>query len=149
LEKLALRKEAVATRNTTIRVDPTLAEAYNAAPKKEQERVQSAMRRVLRAASSGKSRNKSRDLSPQEARLILKIHSNLPERKRRRYHKLVEKRESERLTPEEHAELLRLADESENVWAERIDALAELARLRRATPVEVMKQLGITVPTYA
>jgi len=140
----------VATRTTTITVDATLAEAYNAAPKMKKKKAQSAMWQVLRAASSGKTRtNQAADLSPQEARLVLKVHSNLPDRKRKRYHKLIEKSEAWRLTPEEHAELLRLVDESEKVWAERIEALAELARLRRATPVEVMKQLGITIPTYA
>jgi hypothetical protein len=144
-----MRSKAVATRTTTITVDATLAEAYNAAPKMNKKKAQSAMWRVLRAASSGKTRTNPADLSPQEARLILKVHSNLPDRKRKRYHKLIEKSEAGRLTPEEHAELLTLVDESEKVWAERIKALAELARLRRATPVEVMKQLGITIPTYA
>src|SRR2546425_12531633 len=86
-----MRSEAVAARNTTITVDATLAEAYNAAPKVKKKKAQSAMWRGLRAASSGKTRTKSPDLSPQEARLILKVHSNLPNRKRKRYHKLIEK----------------------------------------------------------
>lgn len=40
------------------------------------------------------------------------------------------------------AELLGLVDESEKIWAERVEALDELARLRGVTPIELMKQLG-------
>src|SRR2546425_11391422 len=119
-----MRSEAVAARNTTITVDATLAEAYNAAPKVKKKKAQSAMWRVLRAASSGKTRTKSPDLSPQEARLILKVHSNLPNRKRKRYHKLIEKSAAGTLTTQEHAEVLGVVEEAEEAWGARNSALA-------------------------
>ena len=47
------------------------------------------------------------------------------------------------LTPEEHQELLRLTGEAERLQAERIERLAELARLRGTSLGAVMNELGI------
>jgi uncharacterized protein YPO0396 len=88
-------------------------------------------------------RRRSPSLSKDETELLLKINSGSPEDVHARYRELINKRQGERLTEDEHAELLRLTDETEMKQADRLEALAELARLR-GTPVrELMDALGI------
>ena len=67
----------------------------------------------------------------------------------RRYWELIDKRRAETLSSKEYDELLELSDKSEELNAERIKALAELAQFRGVSLPEVMDQLGInTPPTY-
>lgn len=82
-------------------------------------------------------------LSARKTELLLKINNGLPEKTHARYRTLIRKRRAASLTEKEHTELLRLADESELMQAERLDALAELARLRDTTPRELMATFGI------
>jgi len=58
------------------------------------------------------------------------------------------KRRAETLTTEEHQELLALIDRIEQADAERVQTLAELARLRHVTVTALMAQLGIRRPAY-
>jgi hypothetical protein len=63
-----------------------------------------------------------------------------------RYDDLIAKRQAETLTPDEHAELLRLSDQTERVHAERIAALAALAQIRQTTLPDLMRDVGIAPP---
>jgi len=83
-----------------------------------------------------------------EAALLLRINHALPAELQRRYDALVSARRAESLIPQEHAELLRLTDEVERLEADRVEALAELARARGTTITDVMHSLGIEPPPY-
>jgi hypothetical protein len=82
-------------------------------------------------------------LPTDETDLLLKINQGLPEKQLDRYVQLTRKRDDETLTPEEHTELLGLTDQVEQHDANRVQALAELAALRKTTLVELMNALGI------
>jgi len=100
---------------------------------------------VLRKADSiviGEAKSVPR-LSKRESELLLAINRGLPAKLAERYWILVSRRRSETLTPEEHQELLQLTDEVERLQAERIEHLAELARLRGKPLGVVMEELGI------
>jgi hypothetical protein len=82
-------------------------------------------------------------LSKRESELLLAINQGLPTEVARRYQTLVSRRRSGVLSPEEHQELLHLTDEAERLQAERIEHLAELARLRGKPLGALMEELGI------
>jgi len=65
-----------------------------------------------------------------------------------RYRLLNEKLHQDKLTADEHGELLGLIDQIEVADAERLRALIELARLRGASVEAIMQQLQIRQPTY-
>ncbi len=65
----------------------------------------------------------------------------LAEQDQRRFDELIATLEVRDLTPDEKAEYLRLAKLSEELNVERIRALAELARSRRLTLRDVMRDL--------
>jgi len=131
----------MATKSATINVDVRLAEAYNAAPKTKQKKALSAMRQALRVAPASKSKDPR--LSKEETALFLTINRALPEDKQKRYDELTEKRLDETLTESEHAELGELVQEVEQIWVERLQAVIELARLRKVSPAKMMKQLEL------
>jgi hypothetical protein len=81
-----------------------------------------------------------------EADLLLRINTGLPDDLRRRFDELAAKRRDETLTPDEHAELLRLTEDVERRQADRVAALTELARLRGVSLAAVMAQLGVRAP---
>jgi hypothetical protein len=82
-------------------------------------------------------------LTASETELLRRINQGLPQPLRARYRELIDKRRAETLTPEEHAELLRLTDQVEIADAERAQALVDLARLRQKSLAAVMHELGI------
>jgi hypothetical protein len=90
---------------------------------------------------------KAPTLPADETTLLLKINQGLPPKAQQRYRELIKIRQEERLTPEEHEELLRLTDEVEQRRVERLEALVELARLRGQTLHALMDSLGINPPT--
>ncbi len=132
------------TRSATITVDADLAQAYSSAPKTKQKKALSAMRQVLRATPAAAPR-----LSKQETELFLKINRTLPPDEQRRYDELKQKLEDETLTRAEHAELLRFVEQYQDISAERLEAVIELAKLRDITPQEMLRQLGIDQHRYA
>jgi hypothetical protein len=67
-----LRGKFMSTRSAVIQVEPDLAEAFNAVPKLEQERIKSAMRSLLRLVPPA--HKKARRLSKRETELFLKIN---------------------------------------------------------------------------
>ena len=85
-------------------------------------------------------------LSTDETDLLTKINNGLPAKVQQRYRKLIKIRQEERLTPEDHEELLRLTDEVERKQVERLEALSELARLRGKSLRELMEALDIKPP---
>jgi hypothetical protein len=78
-----------------------------------------------------------------EADLLQKINQGLPPAVLQQYHALRAKLEDETLTPSEHAELLELTDRVENMEAQRVTYLAQLASSRQISISELMQQLGI------
>jgi len=87
-------------------------------------------------------------LSADEAALLLKINQGLAPALQQRYDELLEKRDARTLTPAEYQELLALTDQVEAFNLERVQALADLARLRQVSLPEVMQQLGLATPAY-
>jgi hypothetical protein len=88
-------------------------------------------------------------LPEQEAGLLEKINQGLSLEVQQRYDDLTAKRRTETLTSEEHQELLTLIDRVERADAERAQALADLARLRKMPLATLMDTLGIHPPDYA
>lgn len=136
----------MATRTGTIVVEAGLAADYAAASKARRKKALSAMRQALRAAPALKTQGPR--LSKRETELFLKINRTLQEDKQQRYEELTEKRIEETLTKKEHAELLQLIEELQQIWVERWQAVIDLAKLRKLTPQEMMRQLGVDPEKY-
>jgi len=85
-------------------------------------------------------------LSRRESELLTKINQHLTAELQDRFDELVIKRQEEILTTVEHAELLTLTEQVERIDVERIEALAQLAKLRGISVDELMDQLGIKPP---
>jgi hypothetical protein len=90
-----------------------------------------------------KARRTAPSLPSREAELLAKINQGLPEALMSRYHGLIGKRRAGTIDADEYAELLRLTDEVEVLNAQRIENLADLARLRGTSLSALMNQLGI------
>ncbi len=129
----------MATRTATISVDAELATAYNTAPKLRRREALSVFRQALvpRVSRTGA------HLSKKETALFLKINRNLTEEQQSRYDTLTEKRLDSELTLEEKAELGALLEAVEQIWLERLQAVGELARLRKVAPETLMQQLEL------
>lgn len=82
-------------------------------------------------------------LSLDETALLLQIERGLPAGSHRRYGELVTKRRNERLSADEHAELIGLTNDIERLDAEHMEALIALAQIRRTSLGELMQSLGI------
>jgi hypothetical protein len=136
----------MSSRTAPIIVDASLASAYNSAPKTKQKKALSAMRSVLR--ESRPAQPTVPRLSKRETRLFLRINRHLTLEKQQRYDELKQKREDETLTKAEHKELLQFVEEIEDIWADRLRAVIELAKLRGISPRELMKQLEIEPRSY-
>lgn len=78
-----------------------------------------------------------------ESELLLAINRGLPPEVAEQYRTLINRHRAGTLSPEEHQELLRLTDEAERLQAERIESLAELARIRNQPLGSLMEELGI------
>jgi hypothetical protein len=94
-------------------------------------------------------RRKAPILPSQEASLLLQINQGIPTDLHQHYHRLIEKRDAETLTPAEYEELLHLSDRIELLTAQRADALVKLSTLRQVPLLQLMDDLGIQSPTYA
>ena len=82
-------------------------------------------------------------LEHRESELLEKINRALPPESEQRYRKLIAVRQAKELTPAELEELLSLTDQAERLQAERIQHLADLARIRGVSLTELMDDLGI------
>lgn len=91
---------------------------------------------------TGKPRSATR-LSAEESRLLLAINQGLPEEVHTRYQALQEQRDRGELSKATHAELLALGDRVEELEAERLTYLVELAQLRGVSLGQLMADLGL------
>jgi hypothetical protein len=87
-------------------------------------------------------------LSQAETELLLRINQGVPAEVESRYSELIARRRAETLTPDEHRELLDLTETMEGRDVDRLEALVELAKLRRTSPRELMDALGIRPPNH-
>ncbi len=78
-----------------------------------------------------------------EAQILLQINRVPSTAFRQRYDELVVKGQAETLSDSEHAELITLSDEYEQLEFERVQAMADLARLRKKSLSDLMTELGI------
>jgi predicted DNA-binding protein len=89
-------------------------------------------------------RSTSARLSPEETELLQRINTSLSSLEWERYRALLEKRDAENLTDKEHAELIAISDKIEEANVHRMEAVTELARIRKVTVPELMSTLGLT-----
>ena len=85
-------------------------------------------------------------LSARETELLQAIFAQSCKEDFGHYQELLAKRDAEGVSPEELDELLALSDRIEVLHADRMAAIAELARLRGIGLSEMMAQLGVNVP---
>ncbi len=88
--------------------------------------------------------NGLRALARPEAELLQRINQSLTPEAWQRYEALLARRQAETLTPDEQTELVALSDQLEDLNAQRLEALTELAQLRGASVPALMAQLGLT-----
>ena len=101
---------------------------------------------VIRARAE----RRSAVLSAEESSLLTRINQmSFPAEVQTRYKMLIDKLEDESLTDAEHQELMGLAKMSEQLAVLRLELVASLANLRKATVADVVKQLGLEAPSYA
>jgi 16S rRNA C967 or C1407 C5-methylase (RsmB/RsmF family) len=87
-------------------------------------------------------------LSASESALLLIVNRGLPENLHERYRDLIGKRRQQTLAAAELEELLRLTDQVEQLEADRLAALSELAQLRQTTLPTLMANLGLRAPAH-
>ena len=131
----------MANGSATITVEPSLASAYNAAPKATQKRVQAALRQALRQVTVPVTA--APRLSKRESELFLRINRTVTEAQQQRFEVLTAKRLAGTLPKREHTELGTLIAEIERLGVDRLQAVIELARLRKVPPEELAKQLEL------
>jgi hypothetical protein len=78
--------------------------------------------------------------------LLLTINQTLTFSRQNRLDQLVAKRQADTITDEELEELIELTDQAERLNADRVMALAQLAKARNQSLKQVMQTLGITTP---
>jgi len=93
-------------------------------------------------------KNDTKRFPKKESRLLLKINQSLSQIEWARYRDLIAKRQAETLLPAEQDELIQISNEIEEKNAERIEYVAELARLRRLTLPTMMSELGLKPVSY-
>lgn len=82
-------------------------------------------------------------LSADESRLLLAINQAISVELQERYHYLLMQRDANALTSEEYSELITLGDRIENLEAERLGNLLQLAQLRQVSLDQLMIDLGL------
>lgn len=88
-------------------------------------------------------------LEPEESKLLARVNVGLPPDLKARLGELEENRDAGSLSEAEAEELLTVSDQVEQLHAERLEALADLAKLRGTTLTALMGQLGIRFPDNA
>jgi hypothetical protein len=106
----------------------------------------SELERVFDHVLALQAERKAPHLSPAESKLLVRINQGLPPELRERLALLKARREDESITDAEYEDLTRLSDHAEELHAERMAAMAELAKLRGVSLPELMHQLGIRFP---
>jgi hypothetical protein len=91
---------------------------------------------------------KATHLSAVESALLARINQGLPSALRERIAYLRARREDESITDAEYEELTRLTDRAEELHADRMAALVDLAKCRGVSLAVLMDQLGIHFPEH-
>jgi len=117
-------------------------EIFTAIEQLEPDEAEQLARRVLQMQAQRKAQN----LSAREENLLQEIYREKRPGFESRFIELNAKRRDWNLSPEEHAELLQLNDESEAFTLRRLHALAELAQIKGVKLPALMKQLGLQAP---
>jgi hypothetical protein len=104
---------------------------------------------VIEQASLLRLQKRRRLMPARESDLLRTINSGLSPEKSTRLEQLEQKLREERLTPRERRRLLRLTDELERLAAKRLQALIELAALRRTSVPKLMNEMGLGEAAYA
>jgi hypothetical protein len=123
----------------------TLDELLNAANQLNETELETLLNRLWLLNA----RRKAPILPSQEAALLLQINQSVPTDLHQHYHTLAEKRDATTLTDAEYKELLQLSDQIEQLTAQRLEALINLATLRQTPLLQLMNDLGIQSPSYA
>lgn len=137
----------MATKTATITVDADVAQAWNAAPAAKRKKLHAVLRNQL--LNGGAVKKEVPHFSKKESELLLRIGREFPSGQWQRIEELTDKMEFESITDEEHAELLRLTDLLEADRVKRLEAVVELAKYRKVSLDEVMKQLGMEPGRHA
>lgn len=87
-------------------------------------------------------------LSGEESKLMRTIQRRLSESKQNRLRELQALRDKGKFSVGGYAELAAITDELEEIHADRMKALLELANLRGTSVAEQMNQIGINLPDY-
>jgi hypothetical protein len=82
-----------------------------------------------------------------ESELLRTINVTIPSALQDRFNELVAKRQRITITDDELDELITITDQSEQLNAQRITALTQLAQLRNQSLPQIMKALGIQTPS--
>ena len=106
------------------------------------------LERFVSSAIALRAQRRETTLPRPEAELLQKINRGISPDTQKRYDELIAKRQAETLTDDEHRELLELSEQVELLEAQRLEYLAELARLRGISLIELMENLGIQTPAY-
>lgn len=101
------------------------------------------LEQLMSQVISLRAKRKSPALSKKETELLLKINKELPVKTQKRFDELNQKRQAETLTPSEHKELLSLIERIEKSDSVRIGHMAELARIRGISLIDLMKESEI------
>jgi uncharacterized phage-associated protein len=83
-----------------------------------------------------------------ESQLIQQINQGIPSDLDSQYRSLQQKRDTTTLTETEHQTLTQLSEQVEQIGAQRLEALANLAQLRQTPLLDLMETLGIQPVTY-
>ena len=83
-------------------------------------------------------------LSAEETEFLQRINTSLSAVEWERYRALLAKRDAETLNDKEQTELISLSDQIEQTNVHRMEAVAELARVRKVTVPELMSTLGLS-----
>jgi hypothetical protein len=100
------------------------------------------VRQVIRLSAT----RRTPSLSARETELLKVIFAESSNEDFERYHQLRNRRDTGELSTQELDEFLALSDRIEVLHAERMAAIAELARLRGIGLSEMMTQLGVNLP---
>jgi hypothetical protein len=101
------------------------------------------LQRLVQGIVQREARRREPALSKRETELLRQINAEPSLDKLSRYHELREKRETGELTDQQQQELVQLSDWVEEVHAERLAHVAELARRRGLSLSDMTRQLGI------
>lgn len=120
----------------------TANQVFAAAEQMSENELEQLVNRVLALQAE----RRAPSLAGKEAEFLQKINLSLPEAERKRLRELQNKRDTGELSAEEYEELASLIDNLEEIHAVRMEALAELASIRRISLREIMAQLDIRLP---